>query len=301
MMQGNKKILICSDCDLDGSGSFWLLTKVFQDYTIESLTTTVKKFRNDITNWKISHNIEDYEMIIVCDLDVHVDYEFIDYKNVAIIDHHKSHFENTHVYKNAGYNVKVYSSCIKLIYDTYKSKLNLTPEEKKLILLIDDYDSYELKTKISLMLNIVYWSYSGNRLERFLNDFKDGFKGFNQIHHNMVDIWKNKFKEFITNLQVFSTTLTIDNKQYTCCSTFGDFSINEIASYIFKKFNCDIVMIINQNNQRVYVRRNKTCDADMSKFVMSVCDNEAGGHEAAAGCKLTEQVIELTKTMKKIY
>ena len=299
-MQGNKRILICSDCDLDGSGCYWLLTKVFKDYTIESLVTTVKKFRTDLSNWKLTHKIEDYEMFIVCDLDVHTDYEFIDYKNVAIIDHHKSHFENTHVYKNAGFNVKIYPSCTKLIYDTYKEKLDLTSEEKKLILLIDDYDSYELKTKLSLMLNIVYWSYTGNRLGRFIADFNDGFKGFKQTHLNMIDIWKNKFKETIDNMQLFSTSLTIDGKEYSCCSTFGDFAINEISAYIFKKQNCDIVMIINQKSQRVYLRRNKTCDADMSKFVLSISDKEAGGHEAAAGCLLCDGVMELTKTMKRI-
>jgi nanoRNase/pAp phosphatase (c-di-AMP/oligoRNAs hydrolase) len=48
------------------------------------------------------------------------------------------------------------------------------------------------------------------------------------------------------------------------------------------------------------MRRNKNCSADMSKFVLGMSEKDAGGHEAAAGCKLNDNIIELTKTFKRI-
>ena len=302
------KILIISDSDLDGSVSALLVDKWWKinnpNSTVDHLHTNVKTFRTDLAKFKIDHNIDSYYRVVVLDLDIHADYEFIDYSNVAIIDHHISHFENIHVYKNASVlNVKVYSSCAKLVYDVfYKINYNveLTKEEKLLVLLADDYDSYELKLKQSLPLNIVYWSYTGNRYEKFIADFGDGFKGFNDKHLNMISIWKNRFKEAIDGLMVFESNIKIDDIAYKCCSIFGDFAINELASYIFKKYQCDVVMIINQKTQRVYMRRNKNCSADMSKFVLSVSDREAGGHEAAAGCKLNDNIMELTKEFKRI-
>ena len=302
------KILIISDSDLDGSVSALLVDKWWKinnpNSTVDHLHTNVKTFRTDLAKFKIDHNIDSYYRVVVLDLDIHADYEFIDYSNVAIIDHHKSHFENIHVYKNASVlNVKVYSSCAKLVYDVfYKINYNveLTKEEKLLVLLADDYDSYELKLKQSLPLNIVYWSYTGNRYEKFIADFGDGFKGFNDKHLNMISIWKNRFKEAIDGLMVFESNIKIDDIAYKCCSIFGDFAINELASYIFKKYQCDVVMIINQKTQRVYMRRNKNCSADMSKFVLSMSDREAGGHEAAAGCKLNDNIMELTKEFKRV-
>lgn len=301
------KILIISDSDLDGSVSALLVDKWWKldnpNSTVDHLHTNVKTFRTDLAKFKVDHNIDNYCRVYVLDLDIHADYEFIDYSNVSIIDHHKSHFENIHVYENAVIlGVKVYSSCAKLVYDVFykTNNVELTKEEKLLVLLADDYDSYELKLKQSLPLNIVYWSYTGNRYEKFIADFGNGFKGFEQKHLNMINIWKNKFKESIEKLMIFQSVINIENDSYTCYSIFGDFAINELAGYIFKKYNCDIVMIINQQNQRVYMRRNKNCSADMSKFVLGMSEKDAGGHEAAAGCKLNDNIMELTKTFKRV-
>lgn len=307
----SNKILIISDSDLDGSVSALLIEKwckaLDNDSIIEHLHTNVKTFRTDITKWNLDHKILDYKCVYVLDLDIHGDYEFIDFSNVVVVDHHKSHFDNLHVYNNVKLkNVKVYSSCAKLIYDIFYKEndldvdVELTKEEKLLLLLTDDYDSYELKLKQSLPLNIVYWSYTGNRYEKFITDFGNGFKGFEQKHLNMINIWKNKFKESIEKLMIFQSAITIEGKSYSCYSIFGDFAINELAGYIFKKYGCDIVMIINQQNQRVYMRRNKNCSADMSKFVLGMSEKDAGGHEAAAGCKLNDNIMELTKTFKRV-
>lgn len=303
----SNKILIISDSDLDGSVSALLVDKWWKidnpNSTVDHLHTNVKTFRTDLAKFKVDHNIDSYCRVYVLDLDIHADYEFIDYNNVSIIDHHKSHFENIHVYKNAVIlGVKIYSSCAKLVYDVFykTNNVELTKEEKLLVLLADDYDSYELKLKQSLPLNIVYWSYTGNRYEKFIADFGNGFKGFEQKHLNMINIWKNKFKESIEKLMIFQSVITIEGESYSCYSIFGDFAINELAGYIFKKYNCDIVMIINQQNQRVYMRRNKNCSADMSKFVLGMSEKDAGGHEAAAGCKLNDNIMELTKTFKRV-
>ena len=303
-----EKYLIIADSDLDGTVSCWLYNHMLtlqhhkRDIQIDILHTTVKKFRTDLTVWCNTHGaLSEYNIVQVLDIDTHNDYEFIDYENVYIIDHHKSHVDNLHVYKNAHLNVEVYPSCAKLLYNTIKDNCRLTNDQKKLIFFANDYDSYELKSPQSLMMNIVYWSYTGNRYEKFVSDFGNGFTEFKQNHKNMITIWKNNFKQMIENLVIFSSTINIDNKPYSCCSVFGEFAINELAAYLFKKQKCDVVMIVNKTTQRVYVRRSKTCEADMSKFVLSLSDKEAGGHEAAAGCLLNNNIIELTKQFTRIH
>lgn len=305
------KILIISDSDLDGSVSALLIEKWYKAFNnnsiIEHLHTNVKTFRTDITKYTSNHNLDEYQSIYVLDLDVHEDYKFIDFSNVVIVDHHKSHADNLHVYQNIKVkNICIYPSCAKLVYDVfYKNNdmgvdIELTKEEKILVLLTNDYDSYELKLKQSLPLNIVYWSYTGDRYGKFVEDFGNGFKEFLPKHLNMIAIWKNKFKETLENLMVFESVINIDNKEYKCCSIFGDFAINELSAHLFKRYNCDVVIVINQKSQRVYMRRNKNCNADMSKFALSMSDKEAGGHEAAAGCKLNNNIMELTKSFKRV-
>jgi len=51
--------------------------------------------------------------------------------------------------------------------------------------------------------------------------------------------------------------------------------------------------MINLKNNRVYLRKNRTVELNLGKFAQKICDG--GGHEYAAGGKLNETVLALSK------
>ena len=57
-------------------------------------------------------------------------------------------------------------------------------------------------------------------------------------------------------------------------------------------------MLINSNNKRVYLRRQKTSDMNLGKFAEKICDG--GGHQYAAGGMLTEAVKILSKNFQPL-
>ena len=57
-------------------------------------------------------------------------------------------------------------------------------------------------------------------------------------------------------------------------------------------------MMINLKNIRVYLRRNRNIDFNLSKFAKKICDG--GGHEYAAGGILNNNVLALSKQFEPL-
>ena len=100
------------------------------------------------------------------------------------------------------YICQKYTSCTKLVYDTFKLENKLNKNQKLLVKLIDDYDSYTLSLPFSKPLNQVFWSYTGDRIIKFEKDFKDGFFGFTQFHKNALKIIQNKIDRFFKHVSL---------------------------------------------------------------------------------------------------
>jgi oligoribonuclease NrnB/cAMP/cGMP phosphodiesterase (DHH superfamily) len=82
-------------------------------------------------------------------------------------------------------------------------------------------------------------------------------------------------------------------------SCFASHSINEIAHYSLKKYDSDIAIVCNLNSMSVSFRKNKErCSMKLNKLAEILCDG--GGHEYAAGGKVTDKFIAFTKTLNKI-
>ena len=289
------KIHIITDADLDGAGSYLCLKQAYKDTTLTYSVTTEKKFINDIAYFKF----EDYDLVIISDLNLkESEIRLCDLKNVIVIDHHAEHIEFINNYKNAKPIIKDYPSCTKLIYDTFKLENKLNKNQKLLVKLIDDYDSYTLSLPFSKPLNQVFWSYTGDRVSKFENDFKDGFFGFNQFHKNALKIIENKIDRFFKEETIHGGNIKIGSNNYNVAGVVVTFSPNEIAETIIEKYKVDFVIMVNLTGKSVYIRRSKNCTLNMGKLAAKIMDG--GGHEDAAGGNLNESIINITKLLKPI-
>ncbi len=289
------KIHIITDADLDGAGSFLCLKYAYENASISYSVTTEKNFLNDISYFKFN----EYDLVIISDLNLKQnEINLCDYKNVIIIDHHKEHIELIKNYKNAKPIIKDYTSCTKLIFDTFKLESKLNKNQKLLIKLIDDYDSYTLSLPFSKPLNQVFWSYTGDRIIKFENDFNKGFFGFNQFQKNALKITQNKIERFFKEETIYKGNLRIGGNDYNVAGVFISFSPNEIAERIIEDYKVDFVIQINLKGKAVYMRRSKNCTLNLGKLASKLMDG--GGHNDAAGGTLNESIINITKFLKPI-
>ena len=298
-----KKIAVFTDCDLDGLGTF-LVFKWFTGLQVIHEICSQSNFRKTFTKWSMKNDPSKFDKIYIFDLDVsQANLDLVDKKNFTIIDHHDTHVANRDKYQNATVILNDYTSCCKLLYNLLRKKYpdrNLTDDQKKLVLLVDDYDSYELKLKDSYNLNVVVWNYSGNRAEQFTRDFINGFQGFNKSHLNMIHFNNRRVHRILSELDVYRGVIPISGKKYKVYATTSETCLNEVAHYVIRKYDCDICLVMNLKTMRVSFRKNKERipDVDLGKIAKSIADG--GGHKHSSGGKITEQVITLTKMLQQI-
>ena len=296
-----KNIFVFTDCDLDGAGSY-LMFKWFINDNIPYKITRVNDFKSIFESW-YAQNHDKYDMIYILDLDVSQEcLELVDKKNITIIDHHKTHVENKHKYKNASTVIQEQSSCTKFLYSIFskKYKKQLTDEQKLMVLYIDDYDCYELKFPQSYNLNIIYWNYQGDRLEKFIKDFGKGFSGFTDYQKNIILYNQNKLKSIKNKLDVHvANNISIGKNKYKMVSVFADSYVNEVADHIIKNYKADIGFVINLKSKKVSLRKSNSCELDLGKFAIKLFD-AGGGHEYAAGGLLNEKFMQFSKLFSPI-
>lgn len=288
-------IAIWTDNDLDGAGSALALKLIYKHKAKSFFIKETNDFDlvGYIKGW-INQNYDSYDRIFITDLYVPDELiEFVDKPKVVIIDHHKSHIEVKDRYKNATLCMEEYPSCTKLIWDKLnKNRAVDNPAIDALFNIIDDYDSYQLKYKETLKLNAVYHSFNKPKVDKFIERYEDGFKDFNINEQNAIKLYYNKLKDELSKVTYFTGTLK-GYKVISCCASFG---INEIAHNSLKKFNADIAFIVIPQSESISIRKNKdTCDLNLAKLAELLCDG--GGHEYAAGGKITEKFLNFTKTL----
>ena len=219
----------------------------------------------------------------------------VDNKNFVIVDHHKTHVQKKDLYKHATVVLEETTSCAKLLYKTLSAKLTLTDKQKYLISLADDYDSYKLQSPDSYKLNVVLWNYSGDRVSKFYNDFKEGFNGFTEQHRNVIYLNNKSLEATINDIKPFKAFLSIKGTPYKIISCFAEKHINELAEHIIHEYKSDIGIIVNLKTQQFSLRKSKTCDLDLSQFINKI--GNGGGHEYAAGGKIDDKFLTFSKLL----
>jgi len=284
-------ILVWTDNDLDGAGAAlvikWLYSEKAKVFRINETTesTISGKFKGTLGT------LDHYDKIFILDLDLKPDViKVIDKPNVVVIDHHIQHVSNKNLYKNAKVVVEEFTSCTGLIYEKFKTVLNLTDDQKQLINNINDYDCYNIQNVDALKLNAIHRNLNNPKAEKFIDSFFSGSREYTILEKNSIKLYFKKFKEQIQNAQVFKGKI----KTYDVIATFGDYAINEVAHFLINKHNVHIGIIVNTKAKTVSFRRRKGCDVDVSILAKNLCSG--GGYAAAGGGALTEQFANLTKT-----
>jgi oligoribonuclease NrnB/cAMP/cGMP phosphodiesterase (DHH superfamily) len=298
------KIYVFTDFDIDGVAALlalhWALGA--EPGQIAFKTTTVTNFRKEYLNWLNENNPNDFDKIYILDLDVAKNADLVDRKNIVIIDHHLTHVNALGVYKNAEVHVSETSSCAKKAYNHFKTlgKLTkLTQQQKYFIALADDYDCYQFKLPETYELNCLYTNTqktsTKQRAEIFLEKYYNGFYPFTTQEKAIIKEYVDRKNKAIDSLEIYQGTVSIGGAKRTIYGTHGTKFVNEICDYMINTHPADIVFFVNSNNSHVSFRKNKSCDVDLSKLAAKIC--EGGGHEYAAGGKVTETFLNFTKLL----
>lgn len=288
----SSNIHIFTHSDLDGAGCLLALLWAFPDdnvtYTVVGNSHSFEEEFNKVNSRK---SINTYDTVFVTDLSIlDKDIHLIDKKNVIYVDHHKSSLNLKFNYAKSF--IKVFTSCTLFLYKLFKTKLDISSSQKELLILIDDYDSYTLQFAKTKDLNMLFWSHYHNNISMFLQDFNQGITSYTSLQLKALNIQKQKIQDTIDGLSIFKATANIQGASRDIVAAFADIAINDISDYIINKFIPDIAIVINLKTTRVSFRRNNR-EVDVSLLAKKLCDG--GGHEAAAGGKVTEQFLEFTK------
>lgn len=300
-----KDIHVFTDIDLDGTGSLlalhWALK--LRPGEIPFKGSTVSNFRKEFLKWAEDDSIANYKRNYFLDLDTSTCADLIDTSNtVCIIDHHLTHVNaiKNKPYKNATAHVVETTSCAKLVYAHFKP--TLTSAQKYFLALADDYDSYKFKLPETYDLNCLYTNtqktLDKTRQHKFLERFYEGFDSFTSQEREIIKQHKAERDAVLKNLQIFSGTISIGKTPYKIVGTMSTKFVNEVCDFLIREHKADIVFSMNTNNQHVSWRKNKeTCPVDLS--VLAAKLSEGGGHEYAAGGKVTPTFMEFTKQLKQ--
>jgi len=298
-MTKDKNHFIFTDCDLDGAGSYLMwpwFTGKYPDYRICRCTDFDGGYKAFLSNG----GLQKYDRIFILDLDVSRSncIDLIDNEKVTIIDHHKTHVECKDVYKHAKTYIEEETSCTKLIYKLFSKKENpLTDNQKLLIAMIDDYDSYQLKIPQSYHINLLFWNYQGDRLAAFLDNFKQGYRQFTDKEKNVISFYLKKLENIKNDLDVHTAYIPINDNRVKFVSVFADQCINEVADHIIKNYKADIGIVINLKSNKVSLRKSKTCPISLTSLGEKIFD-ETGGHADAVGGILCDKFLTFSKVFK---
>lgn len=294
-----KKIFCFTHHDLDGAVTLLVTKWAHPGYTFNHLAVTTFEMRNDITQWLLNNSFSDYEKVYFLDLDTSSISDLIDHENVIIIDHHKSHVDNMK-YLKAVPIVKEYSSASLLSYKVFRKLYNsdFTNEQKTLVLIANDYDSYKLELEQSKMLNVIFWQ-TQNSFESFITNFANGFFGFSKQQTAMYRIYETDLKNYLAELKVFrGVHACVDGEYRVVVAAFADKFINECADLLLNKYEADVAVIVNMKTKHVSFRRPKNGTMRLDVFAKDIA--EGGGHEAAAGGQITDVFMDFTKSLNPI-
>ena len=288
-------ILIFTDSDLDGAGSALLLKEVFAGHEVIIVETSEYRILNEFKNrW---NTLDHFDKIFVCDLSLNEEQAIaINRSNVVVVDHHETHSKFVEQYTKAKAIVTPYSSNTKLIFDKFKSKINVTPEKEALVNLIDQYDSWSFDFPRELdpaRLNAIYYGYNKPKTEKFIESFKEGLREYTAHEKGAI---KLHFKAFVEQLE--NPKFTGKIKDYKVVSTFVTKQVNEVANYMLDKYDADVAIMVNLDLKVVSFRKQRGVQLNLGKLAEKLC--EGGGAHNLAGGKLTETFANWTKTLTPI-
>jgi oligoribonuclease NrnB/cAMP/cGMP phosphodiesterase (DHH superfamily) len=166
------------------------------------------------------------------------------------------------------------------------------------MLLVDDYDCYNLQLKHTRQLNHLFWNYQGDRVSKFVERFKHGFDKFTDDEQSIIEFYEKKIQRVISELNTFHAEIPVFGETYKFASTFATECINDVADHIINHNNVDVGIVVNKRSNKVSFRKKKGVDLDLSQLAKKICNG--GGHKYAAGGALTSTFLTFSKLFKPI-
>jgi len=296
-----EKIHVFTDADLDGAVSYLTLCWFF-DKRLSVTPTTEGSFLEDYKTFANNNNVDNFSRIYVLDMSVIEHHALLDKPNITLVDHHQESYKSNIKFNHARTLFKEEGSTCKLLYTKLKEsfKKDIDQNKKLLVSLGHDYDSYTLKYKdLSLGLNMLFWNLQGNRTEKFSTKYYNGFHQFTEDDVKIIHFYKNKINKHLEQTPIYYNDINIANKQVRVCSVFADFCINEIAQEAIERTNSEVGIVVNIRTESVCFRRSRNSSINLGSLASKIADG--GGHESAAGGKLTDNFMSFTKLLTKIY
>lgn len=298
-MENKKKIHVFVHADLDGAACYmvlqWYLWN-FPTYTI----TSHSNMREDVTKWLLKNKLEDYDAVYFVALDTCPIVNLIDKKNVWIFDHHQEAKRCRDLYKEANIHILEFGSTVLGLYRYFKEKLKdrkITTAQRKFVALVDDYISYRLLDRdLSIGLNMIYWNYQGDKIQKLKEEFNEGFQDFNERQLKIIEFYKNKIIKIVNESDFYVGDFKIQGIFRKVIATFADTCINEVSAEL-TKMGYEIAIVVNPKTEKVNFRKNHLSNVDISKFAEKIADG--GGYKNTAGGMLNEKFMAFTKLLEK--
>lgn len=293
------KVMVWTSYGIDGACSYLLLNWLTGD-KLDVVCTTSERFRDEFLRWQLKTSLLDYKTVFVVGLDLTRSLDVVDRSNVVVIDHHPRHVDAKSLYSTAQTVLSHNTSTSRLIFKSFNAvfKDRLTTEQKQLVAFTDDYVSGESKYKISRDLNALYWSYTGDKIKKFSDDFQSGFKPFNKLQENAINFYNKKAQRDIDQLDIYTGKIVLKDGEHRVVSCFSESSYDEIANYLFNTHSAEIVILINLKTKTAFFTRGKACTVSMDKLANLLC--EGSGTDRFAGGNLTEKFLTFCKTLEQL-
>jgi hypothetical protein len=147
-------------------------------------------------------------------------------------------------------------------------------------------------------LNALYWSYAGDRLQRFAQDFHNGFHGFNAQQKASISIYTKKIQQIINELEIFQGTVPFRGINNKILSTFATTAYDDITYHLINDHQGDIAIIVNLQTNAVFMKKSTKCQVPLARLAERLCDG--GGSDSHAGGNITDKFLEFCKTLQRI-
>lgn len=275
--------------DLDGVGSAVVLGNLFQNFEYRSVF--FGDFERQFTEW-FEANGDNYDKIFVVGM-------VYDQKMINSLDDHKIIFvsdgpERLNVFDSTWVQAET-TSCTRLLYNKFKDKVEYPVDIKKLVVYIDDYNSYTLKTEEAKYLNALYRKTSGkNKFSTLVRRFWNGYDGLTETEQRIAQQFFDEINEEASNLELYKGKF----KGFDVLAFFTKKSANEMAGIVLDNYPTDVVMVVNLDTQFVSIRARRGGKGDAKLAAENLCNG--GGTKESAGGKITDKFLEFTQQLTSL-
>jgi hypothetical protein len=181
----------------------------------------------------------------------------------------------------------------------FQKNVELSNDQKKLILLANDYESGNFNFSESYDLNIIFWTQFKNDFSRFINTYKNGFKPFTDSQKELIQSVKKEAEKKLSETKCYAGQILIEGQPKKVLAAMTNKFNSIVVDSLIKKHKPELLFYINTQTENVSIRQPKQKEMiNLLKFAQKYCDGN--GTTLSAGGKITPLFMELTKKLNPL-